>query len=94
MNPPSTNGLIRSAVVTNLASPVQFMAQSSGGNWLLSGTISFVGLSQYTPGGANRSALQFDLEAGASDVPETSTAMSFGCGLGLIGIYALRKKAR
>jgi len=82
------------SVVTNLASPVQFMAQGNGGNWLLSGTISFVGLSAYQGGGADRSDLRFGFDAGASDVPETSTAMSFGCGLGLIGIYALRKKAR
>jgi hypothetical protein len=81
-------------VVTNLPSPIQFMAQGSGGNWLLSGTISFVGLAAYRPSGAGPDDLQFGVDAGAADVPETSTSLSLGCGLGLIGIYALRKRTR
>jgi hypothetical protein len=76
--------------VTAMASPVRFQAQGNSGDWLLGGTISFVGLSN----GATRQDLTFGFQADAADVPEPSTAISLGLGLALVALARLRRKAQ
>jgi hypothetical protein len=75
-----------------LASPVVFRSFGSGGDWMLSGTIAFGGLSAYG-GSASGTQLRFGFDANASDVPEPSTALFFGCGLGLIGVCFIRRRS-
>jgi len=74
------------------ASPVVFRATNNGGDWMLSGDISFAGLSAYYTNGAQASQLQFDLTASASDVPETSSGLMLGTGMALIAVAAFRKR--
>lgn len=77
----------------SLGSPVQFRAQGTGGNWMLSGRITFaswIGLGGFLAPTGND--LRFGFDAGASDVPEPSTALYLGCGLGLLGLYSLRRR--
>ena len=75
-----------------MASPVVFRASNSGGDWMLSGDISFAGLSAYFANGAQGSQLQFDLNASASDVPEGSSGLMMGTGMALIAVAAFRKR--
>jgi hypothetical protein len=91
---PPANAPNGSTTVAAMSSPVSFQAQATGGNWLLGGTISFAGLSQYYNPGANRQDLRFGFQADAADVPEPSTALSLSLGLAFIGLYKLRRKAQ
>lgn len=77
-----------------LSSPVVFRAQGAGGNWLLSGTISFSNLGGFLGLGANGNDLVFQMDAQASDVPEPSTAVFMACGLLLIGIHSIRRRQK
>jgi hypothetical protein len=77
-----------------LPSPVVFRAQGAGGNWLLSGTLTFTNLGGIFGLGANDGDLSFQMDAQASDVPEPSTALFMACGLLLIGIQSFRRRQK
>lgn len=76
--PPSAS-LIRAnqsgtdAPMTANVPTVTFQSTNTGGAWILSGQVRFVGLSAFTPNGASRSHLQFGLTATSSEVPEPAT---------------------
>jgi hypothetical protein len=81
----------------SLASPVQFRAQGTGGNWMLSGRISFTGMGGIFGtgiGAPTDNDLRFGFDAGAADVPEPSTAVFMACGLLLIGIHSIRRRRK
>lgn len=86
----SQPGFFLTSGFQSMATPV---VMSAGGtsDWVLTGQITFNGLSPVTFGGANRSQLQFHLSADASDVPEPGTFVMLGAGLILIGCYRAGK---
>ena len=82
-----------STVVASLADPVLFRTGASG-DWLLSGRISFSGLSAYQPSGAQRSQLQLIANVSGTSVqtPEPPASGLFALGLFGVGLLAGRRR--
>ncbi|MBM3786624.1 MAG: PEP-CTERM sorting domain-containing protein [Acidobacteria bacterium] len=67
----------------NLPAALVFQPGSSGGDWYISGTIRFSGLSP-SGNGARGSQLQFMMNASGTDNPEPAAVVLIGLGLGAI----------
>jgi len=81
-----------SPVLTSMGNTIVFRTNSSG-NWLMSGFVSFQGLNQYSPGGANQTDLQFRAElSGTNEVPEPSASGLVAAGLIMAGLWARRNR--
>ncbi len=80
-------------VSTNLSAPIVINPASNGGNWFISGSVRFSGLTN-SGGISSGSQLQFMLNAvGAnSAVPEASTSAMIGCGL--LALVAVQRRMR
>ncbi len=90
---PTTFGASQNGVAsqTNLGGPILLQASSSGGSWLIQGSVQFTGL--LTQGGqARANQLQFQLGASGSDTPEPASYALLGSGLILAAI--IRKTRR
>jgi len=91
----ASRGFFAPGVTTGLTSPAVFRTGASG-DWMLSGTISFSGLSPYVPFGVLTGAQQSQLQMGAdiygTTAPEPPMSGLLAVGLIVIGLRARRKR--
>lgn len=79
------------AVRSTQPAAIVFQPQA-GGSWMLSGNMTLVGLSAYAgPGGAQRSQLQFGLNAQASETPEPASFILVATALVLTVLWRRRR---
>lgn len=75
-----------------LSSPLVFKAATNGGDWFISGTVRFSGLTSNGTG-AQGSQLQFMMNATGTDNPEPATFALIGLGVAAIWLRAKRAQA-
>jgi hypothetical protein len=80
-----------SSVTDSVAAPVIFKT-GAGGDWVLSGMVTFNGLGRYQLGGAEGMDLRFGLGAGGVGTPEPETLLGVAAGLVLLTVGLARRR--